>query len=243
MFLKPLDSQFAATRNTLKIVATHVVARARHQATGRFGLRVTPGGLGTPEFGPDLERVRISGGLLIRESGGTTGAWSRSINIDGSSLAELAAFAGVDLAAEFSAGEDTPPMGDIDEKYAVNIASAIALGEWYDLVIRALDQVVPQAPEGSGASLVQLWPEHFDVSIDLAAAPEQRANFGGSPGDGFHADPYLYVGPWTDARPGDASYWNAPFGAILGYESLFAAADPIAMAANFYLTGIRAFAS
>jgi hypothetical protein len=27
--------------------------------------------------------------------------------------------------------------------------------------------------------------------------------------------PYLYVGPWTEDRPGDAAYWNAPFGAVL----------------------------
>ncbi|MEM9514592.1 MAG: hypothetical protein AAGA42_07000 [Actinomycetota bacterium] len=40
-------------------------------------------------------------------------------------------------------------------------------------------------------------------------------NLGGSPGDGFSAEPYLYVGPWSANRPGDPDYWNAPFGAVL----------------------------
>jgi len=165
------------------------------------------------------------------------------MNIDGSSLAELAGFAGVDLGAEFSAGDDTPPLGDVDEKFSLHVPSAIALGEWYDLVARALDQAITHAPVHAEPTLVQLWPEHFDVAIDLAAAPDLRANFGGSPGDGFHAEPYLYVGPWTDARPGDPAFWNASFGAISKYESLLASTDPVAAAIDFYVTGIRALAS
>ena len=59
--LGPLPATFAATRDDLQRVAVHIVARARQQATGRFGLRVTAGGFGTPEFGPDLTRVRCVG--------------------------------------------------------------------------------------------------------------------------------------------------------------------------------------
>ena len=46
-----------------------------------------------------------------------------------------------------------------------------------------------------------LWPEHFDYAIvagDEAAG--SRANYGGSPGDAEHDEPYLYVGPWQSAR-------------------------------------------
>ena len=39
-------------------IAVHIVARARVQSTGRFSLRVTPGGFGTPEFGEQGRRVR-----------------------------------------------------------------------------------------------------------------------------------------------------------------------------------------
>ncbi len=39
-------------------------------------------------------------------------------------------------------------------------------------------------------------------------------NLGFSAGDGFSEEPYVYVGPWAEGRPGDAGYWNAPFGAF-----------------------------
>ena len=42
-----------------------------------------------------------------------------------------------------------------------------------------------------------------------------QVNLGFSPGDAFSDDPYVYVGPWGPARPGDDGYWNAPFGAAL----------------------------
>ena len=67
-------------------------------------------------------------------------------------------------------------------------------------------------------SEIQLWPEHFDLALDLG--PESgRANFGASPGDGGHALPYLYVGPWN---PNDDPFWNAGTYARLGYEELSA---------------------
>ena len=55
--------------------------------------------------------------------------------------------------------------------------------------------------------------------------------------------PYLYVGPWNDARPGDASYWNAPFGAVLGYDTLLAADDPLGTGASFLSLGIELLAA
>ena len=42
-----------------------------------------------------------------------------------------------------------------------------------------------------------------------------RVNLGFSAGDSFSAEPYAYVGPWDDRRPGDPAYWNAPFGAYV----------------------------
>jgi hypothetical protein len=241
--LSPLPDTFADTRDALQRVAVHIVARARSQATGRFGLRVTNGGFGTPEFGDDLIRVRVSGGLLIRESGGTGGATSTAVDIDGASLTELAESALVDLDAELDVGHDTPPLGNADESLAVDAAAAAALGAWYAIVAEALDRVVAAAGSEASPSLVQLWPEHFDAALDLAAAPDLRANLGGSPGDGFRADPYLYVGPWTDDRPGDDEFWNAPFGALLAYPELLVEADPVAAATAFFARGIKLLAT
>ena len=38
--------------------------------------------------------------------------------------------------------------------------------------------------------------------------------------------------------PAGAEYWNAPFGAVIGYGALDAAADPLGRAVEFFLQGI-----
>lgn len=240
--LAELPTTFADTRDALQRVAVHIVARARNQGGAHsIGLRVTPGGFGTPEFGPDVTRVRVSGGLILRESGGPNDATSVARGIDGATLAELAHVAGVDLAAALDVGHDTPPLGDVDEPLHVDGAAARALAGWYAKTNAALDLVVAGVGGDAVPTLVQLWPEHFDAALDLAVSPDIRVNLGGSPGDGFSADPYLYVGPWTDDRPGDPEFWNAPFGAVLGYEALAAEPDPVATAAAFFLHGLGQF--
>ena len=40
-------------------------------------------------------------------------------------------------------------------------------------------------------------------------------NFGVSPGDEAITEPYAYVGPWAKPLPGDAEFWNEPFGAAV----------------------------
>lgn len=235
------------TRHTLHRIANHVLARAEHAANAHVGLRATPGGFSTTTIRPDRERIRVSGAALVRESAAPSGTWTRSMAIDGSTLAELAAFAEVDLNTEFSAGHDTPPVGDVDEPLALHARSAQHIADWYSLTTQALDRIVQEAPSFSTPSLVQLWPEHFDAALDMAFDPEapteRRVNMGGSPGDGFHAAPYLYVGPWTPDRPGDADFWNAPFGAVLGDHDLAAATDPVAAAHAFLRRGLELLSS
>lgn len=53
---------------------------------------------------------------------------------------------------------------------------------------------------------VQLWPEHFDLGFEMGIGA-QRANYGASPGDDRHSEPYLYVGPW-EAGDSPNSFWN-----------------------------------
>jgi hypothetical protein len=69
------------------------------------------------------------------------------------------------------------------------------------------------------AAVGQIWPEHFDLGTDVAVGGG-RANLGVSPGDRFSAEPYLYVGPWSADRPGDAAYWNASFGALATWSEI-----------------------
>ena len=240
--LHELPDTYGSTRDTLQHLASHIVARARSQATGEISLRVTPGGFGTPTFGDGRTQVRVAGGLLVRETDTADEATAGAMALDGATLAELAAFAHLDLGADLDVGHDTPELGDIDRPLTVDTAAADALAAWYSVGTQALDRVVARLPASATPTVIRLWPEHFDVAIDAEAVPGRRANLGASPGDGFHAEPYAYVGPWTDDRPGDAAFWNAPFGAVLSHEMIVGLDDPIGCIADFFLAGMERLA-
>lgn len=224
-WMSPPPDTLPGTRDALQRVAVHVLARRRHAVAGRFGLRPSPGGLATPAFGggDDLEVVRTCGHLLVVEHG------AEAVAAPLRTLAGAAALAGADLTAAFSVGDDTPPVGDPDAALAVDDAAARAIGDWFAFGTVVIDEVVATSPVVAAATTRQVWPEHFDlggaVTLAAAAPPADgsgdgdgaglRANVGASPGDGFEPRPYLYLGPWGDERPGDARYWNAPFGAVL----------------------------
>lgn len=197
-----------STRSDLHRTAAHVLGRRRYAVSGRFGLRATPGGIGTPAFGPEPETLRLTSAFLVREVGGE----SRQMALTGATLASLAEFAGADLAAEFSAGADAPALGPTDEPLSLDASELDVLFSWYDFGWRVLDEVAGGVGK---ASTIQLWPEHFDAGTSLDFGPDDGVNLGFSPGDSFCDEPYAYVGPWGAARPGPASYWNAPFGAVL----------------------------
>jgi hypothetical protein len=229
-------ADLVATRQVLQRVATHVLARRRHAVTGRFGLRATPGGFGTPAFGDDIEVLRVAGTSLVHERGGDAATHA----LDGATLAELAAFAGADLTVEFSVGADTPALGDPDDVLVLDADAMAVLGGWFDLGWRALDGVLARRGPGAHPSVIQLWPEHFDAGCAAGFGPAegQRCNLGASPGDASSDEPYLYVGPWGSERPGDPPYWNAPFGAVLPRSAVVAAADPLVTAVRFLETGL-----
>ncbi len=237
--LRPLPPGFESTRDALHRLATHVVYLARREATGRYGLTWTPGGFGTPLFGADDEQVRVTGDMLVHQ---------RRRQLESGPITTLRAAAeliGRTVDSAFDHGFDgVVPAGDPDEDLGISEAAALALGDWFGFATSVLEQLRKEWDEGEPSS-VQLWPEHFDVAFDVAyAAPtaECRVNIGASPGDADHPTPYLYVGPWTDARPGDATYWSAGFGAVLGYEEVVAAggkADQREVALGFYRTGIE----
>jgi hypothetical protein len=215
-------------------VATHILARARFTATGRFGLRATPGGFGTPAFGEGVEVLRVAGTLLVRERDGHASA----MELRGATLAGLAAFAGADLSTSFKAGDDSPPLGDPDQPVTFEPDAAAVLAEWWHLGWRVLDAATADSTD---VMAIQLWPEHFDAgtSVAVGSGESDRCNLGASPGDTYSDEPYLYVGPWSEERPGDASYWNAPFGATIGRTELLAASDPYAAGVSFLRQGLE----
>jgi hypothetical protein len=243
--LSDLPPTLGSTRAGLHRVAAHVLARRRHDAAGRIGLRPAPGGVGTPAIGDDAEVVRTSGRFLVAERAGAVNLVTRAPL---TTLAAAAELAGVDLGADFFAGEGTPPVGDPDAPLAVDDAAARLLGRWYAFGQEAIDELVATVPAVTAADTPQVWPEHFDLgcTVRVAAGPARgpdagvRLNLGASPGDGQLPAPYLYVGPWGDDRPGAAGYWNVPFGAALTYDEVAALtpADRRARAVAFLRAGV-----
>src|SRR3954447_17862242 len=97
---------YERTRREVQRVAAHVIARERHGRDGHIGLAWTGRGLGT-------DYLRI-------EHDGLHWADGRAHPL--TTLGELAGLAGVDLAAPFSVGHDTPPVGDPDAPLDVDDA-------------------------------------------------------------------------------------------------------------------------
>lgn len=158
MQLEPLPPGFAETVERLHRLAETVISPAREQATGRIGLRATPGGFGTPPFGED-EQLRVEGAELVRRKGDH---------------------------------ETREPIDGVDE------ASSRALAAWYAFGADLLEQLRAEATDDDTPSIVQLWPEHFDIAIDMGDEESgTRANYGFAVADADHPEPYVYVGPWT----------------------------------------------
>jgi len=87
-------------------------------------------------------------------------------------------------------------------------------------------------------SVAQVWPEHFDIGIDVLT-DHGRVNFGASPGDADIPDPYAYVSPWEESRPGDPTFWNASFGAVMMRGPGTTRADAVDDVVAFFGTGLR----
>lgn len=225
--LPPLPPEFARTREALHRLAEDVIKPAREQTTGDFSLEQTPGGFGTPVFGRD-HQVRVEGvELVVRERG-----VERRAPI--SSLEDAAELIGRGLLPEVVEGLSKKPLA-IDPLAAEALAAAYAVGQ------AALEHLVEEAGEGDRPTEPTLWPEHFDIAIEMGRdRTPRRANYGLSPGDELHQEPYFYVGPWEDFP--DDRLWNAQGfpGAELGYAELAASPDPVALAVEFGLARKRA---
>lgn len=152
-------------------------------------------------------------------------------------------------------GFGTPPFGDVMQLHVdgtelvardgsevrrepvehVDPDAAAALAAWFAFGSGVLEELRAEAAPELAATPPQLWPEHFDVAIELG--PDElgrRAGYGASPGDELHREPYLYVVPWSAVVEGEL--WNATAfrGAELPYVDLLAAPDRRAAALDFF---------
>ncbi|MEV6825222.1 hypothetical protein [Amycolatopsis sp. NPDC051102] len=195
------------TRRSLHGVAELLLAGPQHRATGRIDLVVTGGGFATA-VGPAL---RVEGDELL------TG--SAQVRLSGRTYTDVAAEAGIEAgepAGVYSGGPGIRPSEKIvlAPEVLKLLLQAFADGD------RALRDFAPDATP-------VLWPEHFDVAITV-----DEVNYGVSPGDGYFAEPYAYVGPF---EPRTGEFWNAPFGAARPMRELTGVADVV----QFFTTGRR----
>lgn len=228
--LTPLPTRFGATVAGLHRVAEQLVAPSR-KPDNEIALAPTPGGFGTPrfEFEGAEHRVRVEADELVHEVGGEERrARLRTLAEAGEIVAEL-----------------LPPGAAPDaEPLAIDRDAAQILADWYRFGEEALERLRADAGGAEAASEPILWPEHFDVAIELGdEAAGARATYGFSPGDGHHPEPYAYVAPWA-AQPA-GRLWNATGfgGAELGYAELVAASDPRTAASEFFETRRAALAA
>jgi hypothetical protein len=200
-----MSGTLIATRLALHAVAEQVISALRIQATGNeIALCVRPGGFGTPE---------LPGGGWV----GTDGADVVRVAADGTeardplrSLRQAAHAVGLHTAEALS---DDPLA--IDAEAARLLATVWADG---DAALRELSAALAPADT---PSIINLWPEHFDIAIDAGDDDSgTRASYGVSPGDENHDAPYAYVAPWTTPSP------RPPWQAVAFAGAERPAADP-----------------
>jgi len=219
--LKPLPRTFVATRNALHRVAAELVAPAR-KPHNEIALGQIPGGFGTPEFEFEGRRtqVRVEGIELVLTRDG------HDERTELHSVAAAGALLGPDLLPDGVPDDDAPL--DIDPEAADRLA------DFYAFAADLLERLKSAMPPKAEPSDTNLWPEHFDIAFEAGdEAAGHRATYGASPGDDEHAEPYLYVGPWSATV--DGGLWNATAfkGAELPYSELRGAEDPAATAREF----------
>jgi hypothetical protein len=210
----------ARTRDSWHALAEQVVAPARRRANGKIGLRYTHGGFGSPFFGDD-EQVRVAvEGLVVVRAGALT----------------VHPITTVRAAADVVGIEPGPPADlytptttfQPDAPLAIDAESARFLGDWFGFTASVLEEWRAVASAGR----MQLWPEHFDLSVELVAeSGEGTDTYGLSCGDAAHPAPYAYVTPWTEPH-GD--FWNEGAYASLGFDAFADAPDQRRAVLDFF---------
>jgi hypothetical protein len=207
MAMTPADEPLVSTRRSLHALAAQVISPLRVQATGNeIALQVRPEGFGTPD---------LPGGGWV----GTRG--SQLVRVDPSGGEQAVAITSLRAAARFVGLAEPAASALSDETLEIHAGATLRLADVWATGEEALRAFAPDAP-------IHLWPEHFDIAIDL-----DNATYGVSPGDDAHTEPYAYVSPWTaPEETGPSTFWNAT--GFTGAERPVADADDDAEIPAFF---------
>jgi hypothetical protein len=224
--LPPIDDveRFVRSRRDLHAVAEHVLAAHRFRTDGKIRLIPDSGGFASPY-------ARVEGATLVTAADPTS-------RVPLTSLRDVASALGIEPGLPEGIYQATP-MGPPDAPLHIDVSDAWVIAGWLFAGRRALEGV---AAEFDDPTDVVLWPEHFDVALSAGSeAAGRRANFGASPGDAGHPEPYAYVGPWAPppGTPESDSFWNATtfHGALRPYADIRDAADPVAALIELFRRG------
>ncbi|MEP7111849.1 MAG: hypothetical protein ABI862_01165 [Ilumatobacteraceae bacterium] len=225
--LVDLDT-FISTRQGLHCVAEHVVAKARYVDDGEIRLSASSSGFATSLLA-DGSRVRIDADELVVDGPGG----SRRHHL--STVGEAAEFIGVEPGFPSELYPPATPL-QVDEPLCLDRHAAKALTAWNAFCAELLHSLATEIAVANPSPLI-LWPEHFDQAFYTEDADETyRANYGASPGDDAHPEPYLYVGPWQTSRADP--FWNASSfnGAVLPLSFLVDSASSVDTGMQFFHT-------
>ena len=219
--LAPIPAAYARTLADLHRLAVYAVSPAQRLVNGEIIMQSSHGGFSTFEYDGHVARV-VDDRLVVDGAAHPI-----------TTLRAAAAALGIEPDVGQEEQFDVPPHGDLDEPLEIDLTAAAVVADWFEFATEVLDDLRARAEPGDDATIVLIWPEHFDAAIDMGDADaDRRATYGGSPGDRHHPEPYLYASPWAGRI--DPFFDDPTFrGASLTYAELLAAHDAERAAAQF----------
>ncbi len=193
--------RYTTSRMCLHGLAEGLLSGPQFMASGTIRLRVIDGAIATVAA-PDARYLK---GALVVDG--------RTVAVTGT-FGQLAAEAGLNWSVPTHYSDHS---GSVAEDPAdIEVADAELMVEWFARGQEAINSLWPEVTP-------VLWPEHFDLGVSV-----EEVNYGVSPGDTAHPEPYAYAGPWAFAQWTDVDpFWNAPFGALRP-ATAFADAEAVA---------------
>ncbi|MFV1989186.1 MAG: hypothetical protein ACC652_00420 [Acidimicrobiales bacterium] len=223
-------AHLGATRQSLHALGEYLMSPYRRSVNGKIGLRYTYGGIGTPFVLGDRQLRIDESGLWLEGPEGVQNIPMNSLRVAGEAI-------GI-LPAPLTDLYESDLRVDIDAALILDRGSISFIGEWFGFATSVLEQLRAEADaEDAALTRVQIWPEHFDLAIELGT-DSARASLGASPGDDKHEGPYFYVAPWSSPPP--SAYWDGHgfVGAQLELSALTDVDDQRSAVLGFFRRGL-----